>query len=848
LLERLPRERVVGSRSKILQFPIEFQSLKVPLARFIDEFFRTNPYQEAPILRGFYFTSGTQVGSPMSHVLSSMLAGFSLPGPAGRDPRAKPQSYFLTGVFKDVIFPDRNAGFHSTASLRRRLRNQLLVGGAALLVTIAVLVPAAVSYADNSDLVRDTKREVEALERSGKGDPALDTTTVSALLKRVQLLERRRDEFQVPGLWGSYTASSLYEPVRRLYVNRLRKVVDGPIRAEVAGDVRSAGNMVRMDSENFRAAYDDLKLYLMLSEPQHLNAEWAEQHLAEKWSRASVSPNGDPAELRAHAHYYVQALAREPGIAWSVEPEVVSRARGTLFGQRLEEFQYQWLLASAKDSPPVVPEQFFMGAASRFADWRKTVAVPGAYTKDGWEKIKAALYSSDGHVAVEPWVLGRASEKSADDASSERLQKIYFDRYVRAWLDFLGAIVVHTPGDLPAAIDELRALSDENGPYVRLFQAVVQNARLDMSPPMTPKGVVEKGVKKLQKRAEKMLADPTETEAGAPEVSPVEIKLSSLVKFGDAAIAASGVNQYVDQLRSLSVALGQLSESKAEPTAQFQESLAKTASVVERLLAGLDPATRAVTEPLLMNPIRGSRAGVAGTAFVALGEKWKAEVWEAYEAKIAPRYPFSETRDEVSIAEFADFFRPASGLLWKFFEQNLADRLERSGNAFRPKAAADPLPVHPLFMRCLNVAQEITDATFGTSPELNVLFDARVESSEADVKAVTFTVDGQSVAASASGRRMQWPGKAAGPRGAKLQIKGGAFADEVARGGDFGLFRLLAYGGIKPAPASGEWLATFDIPRAATVGIRPSKSIHPFSPAFFRRLKCPPVVTAGAGP
>ncbi len=845
LLQRLPRERMLVARAKILQFPIEFAALKAPLARFMEDFYRTNPYQEAPILRGFYFTSGTQAGSPLQGVLSNMLAGFNVRGAQGRDPQTKTLSYFLTDVFKDVVFPDRNAAFRSTASLRSRLRKQLLLAGVALLLTIAILVPAAISYAQNADLVDATHEDIARLARIPAGDPGAEASALSTLSKRVRQLDEGRGAFRVPGLWGPYAAPPLYEPLRRVYVARLRKVVDGPLKNDVVNDVRRAGNLASVDSENFRVAYEDLKLYLMLTDPEHLDSEWAEKRLTEKWARASGGTSPAPDELSAHSRYYVQALARQPELAWPVESDIVSRARGTLFGQRLEEIQYQWLVETAKDVEPVLPERLFIEGAQRFIDWQKNVAVPGAYTRAGWEKIKTHLYSGDGHQAVEAWVVGTTAQAASEKTSRERLQHIYFTRYVQAWLDFLGGIAVHTPPDLRAATEELRVLSEANGPYVRLFQAVAHNAQLDMSPPKTPRGFAEKGLKKLKQGVENALEDEPQAEAGTRETSAVEAQLADLVKFGDTNLASSGLNQYVDQLQSLSVALEQLGKAEAEPTAQFQDNLTRASSVVQRLLASFKPKTLRVTEPLLMNPIRGSRAGVAGTAFGAMSDKWKAEVWEAYSQKLAPRYPFADTRDEVSIAEFADFFRPSTGMLWKFFEQNLGDRLERSGNAFRPKAAADPLPFHPLFLRCLNVAQEITDATFGAGAEINVLFDVRADSSETDVTHVTFTVDGQHTKTRGSAFRMQWPGKGS-PKGARLQLKGSGFADEVGRSGDFGLYRLLAYGGSKPE--GGEWLATFSMPRSATVAVRPSKSTHPFTPGFFRRLKCPPAVTAGAGP
>ena len=193
-------------------------------------------------------------------------------------------------------------------------------------------------------------------------------------------------------------------------------------------------------------------------------------------------------------------------------------------------------------------------------------------------------------------------------------------------------------------------------------------------------------------------------DAGTTErqVSPVERHFKPLLRFafGDSGgskpdAAPAALSQYLAQLTTLEVALGQMKEARGEPTEDFDRELARTSSVVERLLGGFDSATRLVLEPLLMNPIRGSRAGAASTGNNFLEDKWKAEVYEIWRTKFASRYPFTDTADEVALAELADFFRPSTGVLWKFYEKNLqiawSVRAKTSSPRRRP-------------IRCLSVA------------------------------------------------------------------------------------------------------------------------------------------------
>lgn len=61
-----------GTNPSLLLFPDEFERLKPGLLAFFKGAFQENPYQELPILRGLYFSSGRQEGSPFSHFLKEL--------------------------------------------------------------------------------------------------------------------------------------------------------------------------------------------------------------------------------------------------------------------------------------------------------------------------------------------------------------------------------------------------------------------------------------------------------------------------------------------------------------------------------------------------------------------------------------------------------------------------------------------------------------------------------------------------------------------------------------------------------------------------------------------------------
>ena len=70
LLLHESRPKIIGPG--LVLFPEEFENLKAGLGAFMRGAFQENPYQETPLLRGLYFSSGRQEGSPYSHLLKSL--------------------------------------------------------------------------------------------------------------------------------------------------------------------------------------------------------------------------------------------------------------------------------------------------------------------------------------------------------------------------------------------------------------------------------------------------------------------------------------------------------------------------------------------------------------------------------------------------------------------------------------------------------------------------------------------------------------------------------------------------------------------------------------------------------
>ncbi|HKO53522.1 MAG TPA: type VI secretion IcmF C-terminal domain-containing protein, partial [Polyangiaceae bacterium] len=136
-----------------------------------------------------------------------------------------------------------------------------------------------------------------------------------------------------------------------------------------------------------------------------------------------------------------------------------------------------------------------------------------------------------------------------------------------------------------------------------------------------------------------------------------------------------------------------------------------------------------------------------------------------------------------------------------------------------------------------------------------VPFSVNVHDAGSDISQITLRIDGAATIYKHEPERWQltqWPG--AGPtKGASLEVKASGFTDEIPRDGDFGLFRLLLAGGIKPGANGKEatpiYVSTWTLNRPGsppvTIELKPSKATQPFARGFFSRMKCPVQIIAG---
>lgn len=886
-LRRLASARGQRQRARVQQFPLEMRAVKGALAEFVGALLRKNSFQETPLFRGAYFTSGTQEGLPLDRVMGGMVRAFGLRMTVPEaGPRADAKSYFLTDLFRRVIFPDRFVAARTRGEARRQLLTRVGIGVGAAALAVLIVGPAASSYLKNRELVRTTAAIAQAAEQvdwNASGPVTEKLARVEPMRERLHELEGWRNEGAPLGYrWGMYAGRSLYEPLRASYVAIMQRAMLRPVKGTLEDRLRSIEADPKRTADDFDRRYDDLKKYLMLTERDHLDVDWAAPRVARLWAELThvTSPDGE-ALLQLNVEEYLRLVKTNGAAPAPRDERLVSYVRSELLRASPTNHLYQMLVRDTNaEVSAITRDTIFKGSSAAFVSSKRDRKVDGAYTKLGWSKVRRLLDEERSKLDAEDWVLGRPKQIPTGKLDDEiaALREIYFANYREAWRAFLSDLVVARPANAEASLEELLALSEPEWPYLRLARILADNVELEVSD--AEAGVRSRGedaADKLKEAAkQKLLGQPVTLDAGSlldrpKAMSPVEVAFKPIVTFGVPAATAAGaapppptgLSQYQAILRKLIGVLSDLKDAKAAPdpkalTEEFEAAYRATTA----LLADQDAFTRPLMSPLLLDPVAFSWASVLHDAGGAAGGLWEMSAWKTWSTKLEGNYPFAESSPtDAKIEDFAEFFKPEKGQLWAFYDQSLKGSLERQGNDFVPTRRFKAQVAYTNeFLTCLRRSSKITDATFGADPKAPAVeLEVNLHSVSPDVSEVTIEVDGVSRTYTNTPEEwlaVTWPAKDAKARGAKVKVRGiGGLSEEIVRVGDFGLFHLLDAADLKPGVAARKgaevpvvvatWKLKSQPDSNVKIDVRPLRSESPLARGFFSGLRCPRLITHG---
>jgi type VI secretion system protein ImpL len=849
LVDRLQQERDQQRRALIYNFPQQFGGLEPLLEEFVGAVFSATRYAEQPMLRGIYFTSGTQEGSPIDRVLGTLARSFRLERKILPPAASSGRSYFLTTLLKDVIFPE--AGLvGANAALERRLR-LLLYGGYAVVAVVSagMLALWATSYFNNQALIAEFERRTKEVQGKIASLPPPQTgdwPAVSAVLTGMKALGEPYSDpsYSAPLTlgFGLYQGEKLGSQARRAYDNALRDAFLPRVALRLEQLIREVPDPVGL--------YEFLKAYLMLHSDKVLDPKALEALLVLDWERSL--PSGDGSQLARDLQVHLRAAleSRPLEFARAREDQLVTEAREKLASASLTDRIYFRLRREAESSD--IPAFTLSDAAGpstaqvfeRRSGAPLTQGVPGFFTLNGYYKaFKPVAERTTKRLAdEEAWVLGRKSAGANLSVSSQALEDVrrrYLEDYIRTWDDFLRDIRVKRTASLSELVQLVRLMSGSDSPLKRLVVAAAKETALS------------EGDASVKGAASKAITDAV--------VDSTKKALSGIL--GGAAKADAGTQKRAeaivdDHFRELHA----LAAGKEGTPAQIEAVVAKLRELHSQLV-GLEDAKRrgeTLKAPPAAREVETDAAQMPPVVREALRNVAQASVKEAdvggldrvlkavksasafCSKSIAGRYPFSKSAAaEVTVDDFSRVFAPG-GDLDEVFRSEVSQYVDTSGAAWRNRGSEGiQIPGHIIaqFQR----AAVIRDAFFRPGSKAPAAAaDLRILSMDERVSHVTLEIDNQVMRfdrVAALAVKIGWPSQRPGgivrlqayPSGAALSLEG-----------TWALFRLIDRGNPQVGAQPDRLQLAYNFGGAPVAyELRAGSIYNPFRLRALEEFRCP---------
>lgn len=813
-----------------LQFPRYLADMSGVLADFLAPFDCTDSTQAPLLLRGLYFTSALQDGQALPAIHEDELSERYGLAPSGEviANLAGEKSYFITDVFRKILFPDRELGlYYARQGVNHAWRPVLLTG--ALLVGAGALAWEASAFHATRLWLTELRDDLDVHQASGADAVA----TLEMLREQVQRLNTQ-SEHGMPWARGAglYPVDALQVPLQAAYKEQLRRQVLAPIsrhlqlqlhelnelakhlthephevvvpkkgaraaasavasnvdverqaalsRAGLALSEEVVGRLNEAQATTLVEAYNALKLYLILTSPQqHPDTDFLSVALPSAWRQVMV-PAGSwlsAASVNGNTTLYAQMVRQDDAPVMPRNESLVSAARHSLkslmITSSLVEREYLRLqLESDQQYPALTLNQMVSGPGRQLLFSAQTV--PALYTRQGWEQFMqpALLKLLAGSMQHDSdWVLeGQDVDQQVQKVSVIRdLMALYKRDYAAAWTKFLAGTGLRQFSTLEQALQHLAPLSDvQNSPLKQVLMALHQNTSWDR-PSDEP----------LAEAATAGLAAilPFNDGALSSQFDSVSRLFSAENPDG---VDRTVMDRYLAALRKLKVRLSNIERSQDLGKSSKQliietldgqpTEVTNLRNYVESSIETSQGSLSSSLKRLFNDPIMFTWESLRAPAGEQVAKAWSQQIIKPWQQNLAHRYPINPAaQNEASVKDLQRFVDPGTGLMPAFQRNEIGNLAGGEGLGMSRAGNGAPL-VSSRMLQGIEKASALGEVIASLSDPGNG-FEVMLEPSQRFTD-IILTLDGQ-VQHYRNGKpqwsRFTWPGNPQSP-GARLDV------------------------------------------------------------------------------
>jgi len=835
LPEKLEKEKDPASRVLAFGFPAQMAALREPVSNFLDQVFDPVRYPIHAALRGFYFTSGTQQGTPIDQLLGALTKNFGAQGIATPAFSGQGKSFFLTDLVKTVIIGE--AGWVT----RVRANSIVMAAGYAMILAFVPIVLATLffAYRSNSTLISQSEeasgRYKMIAGNAGQSNTVSDRDFGKVLpaLHALRFMPGGYEDREPKGVtyagFGLSQSSRLRSAAETSYEIGLERLLRPRL-------IYRLEELLDQNANDPAFVYQALKIYLMLGglksaeKPQII--AWMERDWSENLYPGPKNADGRK-ELEQHLIAMLDLDSGRKNFV-SLNGPLVERSQSTLARVSPAQRAFDLLRDKAKatlNDDWIASKHAGNGALVIFEDSLNDIRVPYFFTHGGFEHaFIEELPTVRETMQRDRWILGRFGEQPMVLDQYERLlldlADVYTKTFIETWKDAITKLSLRHLMEGRPSYPLLTAASSVTSPLARVLESIHDETSLHD----IPQTIVERGAKVADSRP----VTETKPLAGASGASPASMIDQAMRPYQQLIEGNYGrrpIDLVLSDLNEIRSNLSRL----ATNTSQADQLSARIESEVSKLRSDtsrLPPPFAMMMSTIASDSIRE----IADSAAARRVQIMRDRITFTCQEVITSRYPFSPSANqEVSLADFRRIFGP-KGLLDQFARDNILPVADTSGTNWSWKddqPIARQLP--PAALGDFQKAAAIREAFFsdGPAPSFSITI------TPPPMAGVKMEIDQTAIfgrPTNNSSTTVQWPGTSDQHRAALVADVPGRGPVTIEKNGLWSLFQLLEAGQLAPDGSS----TNFSFGgRDLRFRLTPAGSGKPVTLSMLRGFHCP---------
>ena len=851
ILDRLHGERDRTRRAAILSFPQQLGALREITRQFVEGVFTGHQYGSPLLLRGAYFTSGTQEGTPIDRMMGAVARTFGLDASRLHVPGAQSRTFFVERLLKDVLF--KESGFAGTDP--KLERQKILLQAASyvgvLLVCALLVFGLASSYRRNGSYLTQVQTALQkypaqsdlSLAPNQQAYFAMVLERLESLSGAVDVADQHKGDVPLSMRFGLYQGNAVGDEVRDAYFREL----NGLLLPGVASQFRAG---LAANAADPQMLYYYLKGYLMLGEPKHLDHDQIVALAGIEWRRLFPS---DPVLQKALTKHFDALVGHEGRLrALSLDSNLVEQARNTLRTADLPTLIYGNIKLTADNGayPPLRLDKE-LGLLGNVYRRRSGAALsdplPALFTQPVFkDEVDKGIEQAVTQFAADDWVFGASKIDSLQKAHlAQQVLALYEQDYIKAWDGILADLELQPIGSIQDASAVAAKLVGPNSPMKLLLKVVRDNTNdLMRAPPADAADKAEDVAKKLaqnkatQTALARALAQAGATPGGAGEAAAqkpgqvISDHFEQINKLSDGTPGAAPIDQTLKTLDDLSktlLTMGDFSNAAGQPNPQL---------LLAQQAAGQLPA-----------PASGWFAALTGKSQALVASGTKGALDDQYQQAVAKdcadftrgRYPFSpSSNNDIPLQNFGEMFG-YGGRFDSFYNQTAGKLIDASGRNWQWKTGPGVVGGSAGMLAQLQGADRIKQMFFrsGNMPEVD--FTLLTPVLDAGIGKLVIEVDGQKYEYQPGGATnvgMKWPGPTPGRVSISAYDLAGTLLTTFDYRGDWAFFRALQAANLQKQ-SDLRFVASFNFGgHVAKVTIQANNLKNPFLSNALSSFRC----------